>query len=394
MIKPVIVGLTDMRRFFRDRLALFFTIAFPVMIILIVGSATSGFDEDEIPLGVVQQTRGSFSADLAQKIERDKTIAVEYYDERDELAKAVRRGVVSAGIVIPRDYDARVRSGKGAEVSFLVDEGRGFPAGTRSVIAAAISQQGELVQAAHFATKRGGRTFDENLADARRASGLLAQTRIGVADSVVGRTDDEESLAPGIGYQTPSMMLVFVFITGLAGASALIQARRLGVIRRMYATPTKARSILAGQTMSRFMMAGFQALFIFAVGSLLFGVEWGNPVGALAVIVLFVLVATSAAMVFGTVLRTPEQAGSIGPPLGIGLGMLGGCMWPLEIVPEPMQAFGHLFPHAWAMDAWIELIGRGGGLADIATELAVLAGFVAVLFPLGAWRLRRAILTG
>jgi hypothetical protein len=43
------------------------------------------------------------------------------------------------------------------------------------------------------------------------------------------------------------------------------------------------------------------------------------------------------------------------------------------------------------MDAWIELIGRGGTIADITTELAVLAGFVAVLLPLGTWRLRRAL---
>lgn len=77
--------------------------------------------------------------------------------------------------------------------------------------------------------------------------------------------------------------------------------------------------------------------------------------------------------------------------MGIGFGMLGGCMWPLEIVPESMQRLGHIFPHAWAMDAWIELIGRGGGFGDILTELAVLAGFIAVLFPLGAWRLHRAI---
>jgi ABC-2 type transport system permease protein len=87
-------------------------------------------------------------------------------------------------------------------------------------------------------------------------------------------------------------------------------------------------------------------------------------------------------MLFGTILRTPEQAGSIGSGAGIAMGMLGGCMWPLEIVPETMQRIGHAFPHAWAMDAWIELIGRGGTIADITTELAVLAGFVAVLLPL------------
>jgi ABC-2 type transport system permease protein len=393
-MKAFTITANALRRYFRDRMALFFTIAFPIVIILVVGSATAQFDDDTIPVGIVQESGGPFAVELERSLARDDTVELEPFDEREDLAKAVRRGVVAAGVVIPANYDERLRSGERAEVRLLVDQARGFPAATRSVVAAAAAEQGASIQAAHFATERGGRTFDANLADARRASDLLASTKVEVSSERVGRADDETSLAPGIGYQTPSMMLVFVFITSLAGAASLIQARRLGVIRRMYATPTHARTILGGEMLSRFSLGAFQAVFLFVVGTFLFGVEWGDPLGAVAVIVLFVLVGTSAGMLFGAVLRTPEQAASIGPPLGIGLGMLGGCMWPLEIVPEPMQAAGHLFPHAWAMDAWIELIGRGGGVGDIATELAVLAGFVAVLFPLGAWRLRRAILTG
>jgi ABC-2 type transport system permease protein len=56
-----------------------------------------------------------------------------------------------------------------------------------------------------------------------------------------------------------------------------------------------------------------------------------------------------------------------------------------------MRSFGHLFPHAWAMDAWGELIGRGGSLADVTTDLAVLGAYVIVLLPLAVWRLRRSL---
>ena len=90
-------------------------------------------------------------------------------------------------------------------------------------------------------------------------------------------------------------------------------------------------------------------------------------------------------------LRNAEQATSIGPPAGIALGMLGGCMWPLAIVPAPMRAVGHLFPQAWAMDAFIALIARDAGLAGIARQLAVLAAFAAVLLALATWRLRRTL---
>jgi ABC-2 type transport system permease protein len=56
-------------------------------------------------------------------------------------------------------------------------------------------------------------------------------------------------------------------------------------------------------------------------------------------------------MFSGTVFRTSEQATAIGPAVGTAFGMLGGCMWPLEIVPQPVRLVGHATPHAWAVDA-------------------------------------------
>jgi ABC-2 type transport system permease protein len=107
--------------------------------------------------------------------------------------------------------------------------------------------------------------------------------------------------------------------------------------------------------------------------------------------VTFALVATGVGMLGGAMLRNAEQATSIGPPVGIALGMLGGCMWPLAIVPAPMRAFGHLFPQAWAMDAFIALIAGNAGLGGIVRELAVLAAFAVALLGVATWRLRRTL---
>jgi ABC-2 type transport system permease protein len=182
-----------------------------------------------------------------------------------------------------------------------------------------------------------------------------------------------------------------VFITSLAGAAGLIEARRLGVTRRLLATPTTTATILAGEALARFAVALLQGLIIFGVGWIVFGVDWGDPPAALLLVVVFALVGTGVGMLLGAVLRNAEQATSIGPPVGIALGMLGGCMWPLAIVPEPMRVVGHLFPHAWAMDAFIALIAKGEHLAGIALQLAVLLGFAAALLALATWRLRRTL---
>ena len=66
----------------------------------------------------------------------------------------------------------------------------------------------------------------------------------------------------------------------------------------------------------------------------MFGVSWGNPFAAAALIGIWALVGTGAGMVSGTLFRTAEQATVIGPAVGIAFGMSGGCMWPLESPPS------------------------------------------------------------
>ena len=392
--KALAIAGTTMKRFIRDRTALFFTAALPLVLIFLIGTATAGFDTNAFPVGVVSDGRGALARELRTALGDSKLIELTTYGDADELARSVRRGVVAAGVVIPDDYDAMLLAGEPVDVQLILDQTRGNPAGVRSAISGIIAAQGAELQAAIFASRHVREPVPVTLAQARTTAELFEGTRITVDAKTVGAADADEYLPPGIGYQAPSNLILFVFITSLAGSALLIRSRQLRVTQRMFATPTSARTILAGEALARLAIAGYQALLIVAAGTLFFGVDFGDPLAATVLVAVFVLVGTSVGMLFGTLFRTPEQAGSIGPMAGIAMGMLGGCMWPLEIVPEPMRRIGHLFPHAWAMDAWIEIIGRGGGLGSIGTNLLVLFGFVVVLFPLATWRLRRAIVAG
>ena len=197
----------------------------------------------------------------------------------------------------------------------------------------------------------------------------------------------------GFSYSAPTMLVLFVFINALAGGAAMIQTRKYGILSRALAAPTRPRQLVLGEALCYLSLTVGQAVLIVAIGALLFGVSWGNPLAAAALVLVWAMVGTGAGMLSGTLFRTPEQAGAIGPAIGIAFGMLGGCMWPLEIVPEGVRALGHLTPHAWAVDAWVELLSRGGGLPDIAGYLGILALYAAVLVTLASLRLRRSLVT-
>jgi ABC-2 type transport system permease protein len=386
-MKALVMAASGLRRLARDRLALFFLVLLPVVIILIIGLAFGDAGSERLPVGVAEEGAGRLGSELRAELEASPALDARAYDDADALGKAVRRGVVAAGVVVPAGYDEDLRSGRRADVTFVTDQTRPAPAPVRSAVAAVVARQAAEVKAARLAAETAGVPFDAALARARALAAAQPQVRV-EATTVGGR---EDALPTGFNYTAPANLVLFVFITSMAGAASLIEARRLGVTRRLLATPTTAATILFGEALGRFAVALLQGLIIFLVGWLVFGVDWGDPPAALLLLVTFALVATGVGLLLGAVLGNAEQATSIGPPVGIALGMLGGCMWPLAIVPAPMRAVGHLFPQAWAMDGFIALIARNAGLAGITRELAVLAAFAAVLLALATWRLRKTL---
>ena len=378
---------SGLRRLARDRLALFFLVLLPVVIILIIGLAFGDAGSERLPVGVTGQGAGPLGGELRAELAASPALDARAYADADALRKAVRRGVVAAGVLVPAGYDEALRSGRQADVTFVTNQTQQPPAPVRSAVGAVVARQAAQVTAARFAAETAGVPFDTALVRARALDAGQPQVRV-EATTVGGR---EDALPTGFNYTAPANLVLFVFITSMAAAAGLIEARRLGVTRRLLATPTTVTTILFGEALGRFAVALLQGLIIFVVGLLVFGVDWGDPPAALLLLVTFALVATGVGLLLGAVLRNAEQATSIGPPVGIALGMLGGCMWPLAIVPAPMRAVGHLFPQAWAMDGFIALIARNAGLAGIARQLAVLAAFAAVLLALATWRLRRTL---
>ena len=63
----------------------------------------------------------------------------------------------------------------------------------------------------------------------------------------------------------------------------------------------------------------------------------------------------------------------------------------MAIVPNAVRIVGHLTPQAWAVDAWITVLSRDGGMTDIAAELAVLAAFALAMLGLASTILQRRL---
>ena len=379
---------TELRRAARDRTFLFFALFLPFMVILLIGVTTSGFAQERV--AVVQGERSAMADALVTELDAAPGLQVVRVADRGAGVQRLRSGEVTAVVLVPADFSTTLEAGRSVVLPVLTTGAVGSGGSTLTTIRSVVARQAATVQAAAFATERVGGTFAQNRA---RALALQSQAPVAGVRTVV--VDSSSNYLPlGFSYSAPTMLVLFVFINAMAGGAAIIQTRRLGIFSRALAAPVRPRDLVLGEGLCYLTLAAAQAALIVVVGAVVFGVGWGDPLAAVLLIGVWCLVGTGAGLVSGTLFHTPEQASAIGPAVGIAFGMLGGCMWPLEIVPAGVRAAGHLTPHAWAVDAWVTLLSRGGGVGDILVQLAVLAGFAVLLLGTATLRLRRSLVTG
>jgi ABC-2 type transport system permease protein len=247
------------------------------------------------------------------------------------------------------------------------------------------------VGAAQFASRETGVGFEEALAVARELSGRTETIQVdvrSVGEAIFPATMGRFDLGAA------SNLVLFVFLTALAGSAALILTRQLGISRRMMSTPTPIRSIIVGESLGRFGTALVQGVYIMVLTWIIFQVNWGDPLGAVLILIALSAVGAGAGMLLGATFSNEQQAAGVGVMLSLGLAALGGAMFPIDLFPPTMQRIAHVTPHAWALDGYAELVRRGGNTLDILPELAVLTAYAIVLLALASWRLRVALTRG
>jgi linearmycin/streptolysin S transport system permease protein len=386
-MKPLWIATTNLRRTFRVRSNIFFVFIFPMLLILVLGATFGGSSSPR--LGVVTQGSGPLGAALVRQLDRTPHLRVVSVSTPGALLTGVQRGNLEAGLVIPPRYDTAIRAGHTVAVRYLARPDQSSQQ-LGETVQGAVAKQAALLGAARFAaTQRSAPGFDAGLAEAVRIAPrvppvTVTQTTAGTAlfSKTLGQFDE--------GAWTE--LLLFLFLIALTGATTLIETRRLGLSQRMLATPTFPGTVIAGETLGKVLIALIQALVIILGSALLFGVNWGQPAGVAAVVILFALVGAGAGIFLGTLFRTEQQAIGVSLLLGLGLGALGGCMIPLEVFSPAMKHVAHITPQAWANDAFAKLVGHGASITGILPQLGVLAAFAVALLALATWRLRRVLL--
>lgn len=188
----------------------------------------------------------------------------------------------------------------------------------------------------------------------------------------------------------PGYAVTFAFFLVLTVGWQFVAERRQGTMVRLRAAPITRFDLLAGKSIPSLMISLFQGFFLMSAGWLIFGMSWGErPEWMLAVIVSTSIAATGLSLLIASLAKTETQVAVYGTLTVLVLAGIGGSMMPRELMPETMRMVSHITPHAWALDAYQQLlINPEPNINIVSTACLVLVG-VGVSCLTAAWKMMR-----
>lgn len=128
------------------------------------------------------------------------------------------------------------------------------------------------------------------------------------------------------------------------------------------------------------LLSAAQMALLIGTGRVLFGATVNGSLVALTVLILSIAwTAIALGLVLVSLTRNVSAMQNLCQLVVLGLGVLGGAVVPVRLLPGWNQPLAPLTPQYWAVDGMREVLAQHGGLASIAPHLLVLVGWACVL---------------
>jgi len=183
-----------------------------------------------------------------------------------------------------------------------------------------------------------------------------------------------------IGFTVFFSMYTMVFSIG-----TILSDKRYKTWDRILISPIPMPSILGGTMIVSFLVGIIQMAVLVLGGKYLIGIDWGNSTaGIMLVVTVFVFAVTSLGLMLSGIVKTQAQLGAMAPVILTSTSMLGGCMWPLEIVNNKVLLFlAELTPQKWAIQGMEAIAAKGMGFEAAIIPSIVLFAMGIIFFGIG-----------
>lgn len=348
----------------------------------------ASFDNYKPVVLIVDEDRSAYSELLVKELEDNKGFSFAAA-ELEEAAGQVEEGKALAALVIGKGFGEAVRGGERISLGVMKIKDDTLIL-TLQKLASGITQKlaggvriaditADFIQAG----KPGADVQSVKTAAYRKVMEAWEYKRpmtISTSAAWSGSGGYDNLKHSMIGFSVFFSMYTMVF-----GIGTILNDRQYKTWQRMLISPVSRASILGGSMVVAYITGAIQMGVLILAGEYLLGIDWGNSMaGVLTVAGAFVFAVTSMGLLLSGVVKTHGQLSSITPVILTSTSMLGGCMWPLEIVNNKLLLFlAELTPQKWAMQGMEGIAAKGMGFEAAVFPTAVLLTMGVLFFAAG-----------
>lgn len=338
---------------------------------------------------IVDEDKSNYSEMLIDELRTNNSFNFVVTD-MDEASKSVQGGNVSVAMVVYDGFEESLISGSEVSLGFIKIKDDTLILTLQQAVTSIASKMAGAVKVADITSDY--ISSQDNMTD---TEAVRAKTYTGVMDSwkyknpmnvisTIANTKNQSGY-DGMKHTMIGFTLFFSMYTMVFSIGTILSDKQYKTWERMLISPVSKTSILGGSMAVAYLLGVVQMGVLILCGNYLLGVDWGNSMsGVLMVAAAFIFAVTSLGLMMSGFVKTQAQLGAIVPVVLTSTSMLGGCMWPLDIVNNKALLFlAELTPQKWAMQGIEGIASKGMGFEAAVLPTIVLMGMGAVFFIAG-----------
>ncbi len=331
--------------FFRDKMAVFFAIVFPLMFLVLFGGLLTDMGaakSDVIQVGPVAVLD---KAPPQARKALNESLTITKSNDLDTALDKLRKG----------DADGIVRQ-SGAKVWVYYS-------------------QADPVQAATVQGTFQGIVQSANIGASGQPPTFALDTK---------RVEDDSLTS--IQFVTPGLLGWAIAMGATFGAATnLVAWRKNGLLRRLRLAPVGTWAVVLARVVVSIVIASVQTLIFIGLGMALFGLKL---TGSWPMIIPLLLAGTLAFMAIGllagAVAKTEEGAVGLANFIVLPMAFLSGSFFPLDAAPAWLQSLSNVLPLKHLNDGMLDTMVRGEGPSSAVLPIVILLGFTVMLTAISA----------
>lgn len=345
----------SIRRYFRDKLAIFFTVLFPLIFLVVFGSFSKGNDVT-FHIGLINQSQSQFSQKFVQDTKHNKMFKVD--KEANDLATAkakMGRSEIDATVVLPPGFGDIKNGAPSGQALIYYDQNNVSAAQTlQSVL------QGQF----------------------EGINSKLLKTP--APFSVVSKSTNTQGLSK-LDYTVSGLIGFSIIGLGIFGpVNYFPLMKRQGVLRRLHITPLRVWQFFVSSVLSNAVIGLFSIGIMIAVASSpLFHFKIvGNYFELALFIMIGILTIFGIGLAIGGWAKNENQAAPLANIVVFPMLFLSGTFFPRFAMPEWLQQLTTFLPLTPIIDGIRMIATEGKHLTDLGPQLGLIGIWTVIIYAI------------